>query len=134
MIKRRSLIVSLVYGLRCFPGLSGCRCLYYIRVTYTWKPTVSMDQHTLADCCGTSESILSKVLGRSYKIKDKKFPKVSHSIVHSPPLELPVILIPPSLFPLSYGPYDSCSAHDVKRVGFFCENIKIKFQIGRTPI
>ena len=40
----------------------------------------------------------------------------------------PVILIQPSLFPLSQRPYYSCSAHDVKRVGGFSENIKIHFE------
>ena len=59
VVKRRSLIVSLVYGLRCSPGLSSCRCLYTIRVAYTWNPTVCIYQHTLADSCGTAESILS---------------------------------------------------------------------------
>ena len=40
VVERISLIVSLVYGFRCSPGLSGCRCLYLIRVAYTWNPTV----------------------------------------------------------------------------------------------
>ena len=39
MVKRRSLIVSLVYVCGS-PGLSGRRCLYIIPVAYTWNPTV----------------------------------------------------------------------------------------------
>ena len=46
VVKRRSLIVSLVYGFRCLPSLSGCRCLYIIRFAYTWNPTVRRDQQT----------------------------------------------------------------------------------------
>ena len=37
VVERRSLIVSLVYGFRCSPVLSGCRCLYLIRVAYTCR-------------------------------------------------------------------------------------------------
>ena len=32
------------------PGLSGCHCLYLIRVAYTWNPTVCRDQHTELTC------------------------------------------------------------------------------------
>ena len=45
--KRRSLIVSLVYGFRCSPGLSGFCCLYIIHVAYTWNPTLRMDQQKI---------------------------------------------------------------------------------------
>ena len=45
VVERRSLIVSLVYGFRCSPSLSGCHCLYLIRVAYTWNATVRRDQH-----------------------------------------------------------------------------------------
>ena len=45
VVKLRSIIVSVVSGVSWSPGLSGCRCLYLIRVAYTWNLTVRRDQH-----------------------------------------------------------------------------------------
>ena len=78
--------------------------------------------------CLIGNSILFKISERIYKVK--KFPKVSHSIHHSPPLKSPVVIIQSPLLPLSCGLYYlllwlCCSRHDVKGGWVFGENKKI---------
>ena len=105
--------------------LSGRRCLPVVRVVYTWNPPrFTYSKLGINTPLQTDAALMNwqfhslQVLERSYKIK--KFPKVSCSIIHSPPLKFPFIFIQPqpSLFLLSTDPITIALAllisHDVK--------------------
>ena len=70
VVKRISLIVSLVYVYVVRPVcLSAAVWLSSVLPTCGTLQYIG-DQQTLADCCGTAESSISKVLERSYKLKN----------------------------------------------------------------
>ena len=49
------------------PGLSGCRCLSIIRVTYTWNPTVSRGSTVWVEIDRLGEVVLVPEEGHSVR-------------------------------------------------------------------